>query len=78
MMFIQNWLSSTTYAKRTGFVCACTVVFGLIVLIFSITENKIMNIEGRKTYLVNSYKEFETNLGSRDTNKVTSKFGEGM
>ncbi len=78
MMFIQTWLSSTTYAKRTGFVCACTVIFGLIVLIFSITENKIMNLERRKTYLVNSYKEYEDNFASRDSKAVSSRFGEGM
>ena len=35
MMFIQNYLGGgLTYARQTGYFCACTLVFGLIVMLF--------------------------------------------
>lgn len=46
MMFIMKFLSSTAYAKQTGYICACTVVFGLFTLLVSLVQQKIT--AGRK------------------------------
>ena len=47
MMFIQNYLSGgLVYARQTGYICACAIVFGLFVMIFGILERRIM--AGRK------------------------------
>ena len=43
MMFIQNYLQGgVAYAGQTGFLCAAAVVFGLVVMIFSTVERKVM------------------------------------
>lgn len=38
MMFLQNFLSNINYAKQTGYICACAVVFGLIQMILGQIE----------------------------------------
>lgn len=41
MMFIQNYLGGgLTYARQTGYFCACTLVFGLIVMLFGAIQRK--------------------------------------
>ncbi len=41
MMFIQKYLGGMAYAKQTGFICACAIVFGLIVMLFSIIQRRL-------------------------------------
>ena len=42
MMFIQKYLmGGMTYAKQTGYICASAIVFGLIVMAFSVAERRI-------------------------------------
>ncbi|GEM_PF-15714 len=41
MMFIQRYLAGgLTYARQTGFFCACTLIFGLFVMMFGIIQRK--------------------------------------
>ena len=43
MMFIQHYLmGGLAYARQTGYICACAVVFGLIVMLFGIVERYAM------------------------------------
>lgn len=47
MMFIQNYLQGgLVYARQTGYICACTIIFGIFVMIVSTIERKLM--AGRK------------------------------
>lgn len=49
MMFIQSYLmGGLTYAKQTGYFCAAAIVFGLIVMLFSIVERKVTAPRRRK------------------------------
>ncbi len=48
MMFIQKYLGGVTYAKQTGFVCACAIVFGLVVMIFSIIQRRLTGEKKRR------------------------------
>ena len=55
MMFINYYLSGITYASQMGYICACAIVFGLIVMIFSliqqgITEDKKRSEKRKKEY----------------------------
>lgn len=50
MMFIQKYLmGGLTYAKQTGYLCAAAIVFGLIVMLFSILERKVTAQRRRRT-----------------------------
>ncbi len=50
MMFIQKYLmGGMTYAKQTGYICASAIVFGLIVMAFSVAERKITVPRRKKT-----------------------------
>ena len=50
MMFIQKYLmGGMTYAKQTGYICASAIVFGLIVMAFSVAERKITAPRRKKT-----------------------------
>ncbi len=50
MMFIQNYLTGgVAYARQTGFICACAIVFGLIVMIVSTIQRVCTNDRRRKT-----------------------------
>ena len=49
MMFIQKYLSGgITYARQTGYICACAIVFGVFVMIFSILERRLMRDRRKK------------------------------
>lgn len=48
-MIIQSYLmGGLTYAKQTGYFCAAAIVFGLIVMLFSIVERKVTAPHRRK------------------------------
>lgn len=50
MMFIQKYLmGGMTYAKQTGYICASAIVFGLIVMAFSVAERRITAPRRKKT-----------------------------
>ena len=50
MMFIQKYLmGGMTYAKQTGYICASAIVFGLIVMAFSVVERRITAPRRKKT-----------------------------
>lgn len=50
MMFIQTYLmGGLTYAKQTGYLCASAIVFGLIVMAFSILERKVTAKRRKRT-----------------------------
>lgn len=43
MMFIQHYLmNGIAFARQTGFMCACTLIFGLITMALSILQRKVM------------------------------------
>ncbi len=48
MMFIQKYLSNINYAKQTGYLCACALVFGLVVMAVSLVQQYFTR-ETRKT-----------------------------
>ena len=49
MMFIQHYLSGgLVYARQTGYICACAIIFGLIVMFFGIVERRLMADRKRK------------------------------
>lgn len=50
MMFIQYYLSDggLVYARQTGYICACAIVFGIIVMIFGIIQRRSMADGKRK------------------------------
>ncbi len=58
MMFIQKWLSSINYASQTGFICACAVVFGLVVMIFSVLERRVLAERRCRSNRTNEYKNY--------------------
>ncbi len=41
-MFIQHYLSDFSYARITGYVCACALMFGIVVMFFSTIQRKAM------------------------------------
>jgi multiple sugar transport system permease protein len=47
MMFIQKYLGGVQYAKQTGYICACAIVFGLIVMVFS-TIQRLLSRERKR------------------------------
>jgi len=50
MMFIQKYLSGgIVYAQQTGFICACAIVFGLVVIVFSTVQRYVTSEHRRKT-----------------------------
>lgn len=58
MMFIQKYLSSgLTYARQTGYICACAIVFGLIAMFISIVERKFAAEKKRNNRHSNIRKE---------------------
>ena len=59
MMFIQYYLmGGMTYASQTGYICAAAIVFGLIVMIFSIIERTVTAPRRRKTMFSDSCKDY--------------------
>ncbi len=49
MMFIMEYLQGgVVYARQTGYLCACAIVFGLIVMICSIIQRRVMGEHNRK------------------------------
>lgn len=50
LMFIQRYLTSgLNYARQTGYLCACAIVFGIIVAIISTIQRVAMNDRRRRT-----------------------------
>ncbi len=50
MMFIQHYLSGgMAYARQTGFICACAIMFGLIVMCFTVVERLCSRERRKKT-----------------------------
>ena len=50
MMFIQKYLTGgTVYARQTGYVCACAIVFGVIVAVISTAQRVAMNDRRKHT-----------------------------
>ena len=59
MMFIQYYLmGGMTYASQTGYICAAAIVFGLIVMIFSIIERTVTAPRRKKTMFSDSCKDY--------------------
>ena len=59
MQYLQKFLSNQTYvAKKTGFICACGVAFGVIVLIFSIIERKATGEKKIKNRFCKDYAQY--------------------
>lgn len=61
MMFIQKYLGNLSYAKLTGYICAAAIVFGLIVMAFSVVERVIMSERPRKGKRLASYTVYQHN-----------------
>lgn len=65
MMFIQKYLTGgLAYARQTGYICACAIVFGLFVMLFSILERRIMAERKRKNVYTEGCKKYFLNKGS--------------
>lgn len=47
MLFIRYYLEDITYASQTGYICACAIVFGLFVMLFSIIQQGITSDKKR-------------------------------
>lgn len=59
MMFIQTYLTGgIVYARQTGYICASAVVFGLIVMVFSIIQRKCMSERTRRTCYANKCRAY--------------------
>lgn len=59
MMFIQKYLmGGMTYAKQTGYLCAAAIVFGLIVIAFSVAERKITAPHRKKAVYAETCREY--------------------
>ena len=67
MMFIQKYLmGGVAYAKQTGYLCAAAIVFGLIVLVFSVIERKVAAPRRKKTRYTQMCKSFVKNTAVLD------------
>lgn len=58
IMFIQHYLGDFSYARITGFICACAIVFGIVVLIFSTIQRKCMDEHRKKPVYTNQCSDF--------------------
>lgn len=59
MMFIQKYLmGGMTYAKQTGYLCAAAIVFGLIVIAFSVAERRITAPHRKKPVYADACREY--------------------
>ena len=62
MMFLQNYLmGGLTYAKQTGYLCAATIVFGLIVMFFGIVQRIVTSPRKKRTKHAETYAQFVEN-----------------
>ncbi len=65
MMFIQKYLSGgITYARQTGYICACAIVFGVFVMIFSILERRLMRDRRKKNARSADCLRYRSNKGA--------------
>ncbi len=70
MQYIQRFLSQQTYVTRkTGYICACAVIFGLIVMAFSIIERKLMSGRKRKNIYTDDFKRYQKNINNSLINR---------
>jgi multiple sugar transport system permease protein len=59
MQMIQGYLTgSSAYMRRTGFICAVAVVFGLIVVLFTVVERTIMKERRKPNRFSRQYTEY--------------------
>lgn len=61
MMFINYYLSGITYASQMGYICACAIVFGLIVMIFSLIQQGLTGDKKRNMKRTKEYNLFVKN-----------------
>ena len=67
MMFIQKYLmGGIAYAKQTGYLCAAAIIFGLIVLVFSVIERKVTAPRRKKTRYTQMCRSFVKNTAALD------------
>ena len=70
MQYIQRFLSQQTYVTRkTGYICACAVIFGLIVMAFSIIERKLMSGRKRTNIYTDDFKRYQKNINNSLINR---------
>lgn len=70
MMFIQKYLSGgIVYARQTGYICACAIVFGLFVMCFSVVERRISAGGKRKSRYAAACKAYYEDKAYLDTGK---------
>ena len=58
MMFIQYYLSQSSFARQTGFLCACAIVFGIISMIFGAVQRGAMAERKKRAKYENEYKSY--------------------
>lgn len=74
MMFIQKYLmGGMTYAKQTGYLCAAAIVFGLIVLAFSVIERKVTAPRRKRTRYSQMCRSFIENSLTTDAAIITEE-----
>ena len=72
MMFIQKYLSGgIVYARQTGYICACAIVFGLFVMCFSVVERRISAGGKRKSRYAAACKAYYEDKAYLETDKET-------
>lgn len=77
MMFIQKYLmGGMTYAKQTGYLCAAAIVFGLIVIAFSMVQRKLSGIERRRSDYTNLCRSYVANQVGQQVSGTEQSFAE--
>lgn len=61
MQFIQYYISQSAFAKQTGFLCACAIVFGIISMVFGAVQRGVMAERRKKSRFENDCKSYMTN-----------------
>ena len=61
MMFLQFFLMNNAFARQTGLICACAIVFGLIVMVFSVIQRKCLAEHIKKPKYIAEYEIYSDN-----------------
>ena len=61
MMFIQYYLGQSAFARQTGFLCACAIVFGIISMIFGAIQRGAMAERKRQSKYESNCKSYLKN-----------------
>lgn len=70
MQYIQSLLGDMKYVtNKTGYICACAIIFGLVVMIFSIIQQKVTNGGKREEIYSVDFKRYQASKANSLLNK---------